>query len=138
MLIPCIHFPGNCDEAIAFYKKTLGAEVKEINYFRDRPENSGMDDNLPPNFVMNSDLLIFGSPMMMTDGGEKQLTGDSFSFCICLDSTEEVTAVFNKLADGGKIVEALAPQFWASLYGMVEDRFGVGWQVMTNSCNNSK
>ena len=30
MITPCIHFNGNCDDAIKFYKKTLSAEVKEF------------------------------------------------------------------------------------------------------------
>jgi len=28
MITPCIHFQGNCDEAISFYKEALGVEVK--------------------------------------------------------------------------------------------------------------
>ena len=46
------------------------------------------------------------------------------------DTPEEVRLAFDKLAEGGKVVEALAPQFWSSLYGYVTDRFGVSWQVM--------
>jgi len=38
MITPCIHFNGNCDEAIAFYKKAFAAEVKEIFYAKDAPD----------------------------------------------------------------------------------------------------
>ena len=34
MIIPCIHFQGNCDEAINFYKEVFGAEVNAIDLFR--------------------------------------------------------------------------------------------------------
>lgn len=133
MLIPTISFPGTCNEAIAYYQKALNAEVKEIAHFRDAPKDSGMDESLPPDFVMHSELIIFGVTVSMTDGAELRPNGDNYSFGICLDSAEEVNSVFSKLADGGKIIEALAPQFWASLYGLVEDRFGVTWQVLTNN-----
>ena len=133
MLTTAISFPGNCDEAINFYKEAIGAEVREIAYFRDAPPDSGMDESLPPNFVMHSEVSIFGSIVTMTDGGEKRVTGDSFSFMVILNSAKEVTTVFDKLAEGGKILEALAPQFWSSWYGVVEDRFGVNWSVMTSS-----
>jgi len=133
MLIPSISFPGVCDEAIAYYKEAVGAEVKEIAYFRDAPPDSGMDESLPPNFVMHSEVLIFGAPVIMTDGGEKRITGENFGFMVSLNSAEEVTSAFNSLADGGQTIEALAPQFWAALCGTVEDRFGVNWHICTNS-----
>ena len=129
MLIPAISFRGNCDEAITYYKEVLGAEVKTINYFRDAPPDIGMD--LPPNFVMYSEVLLFGATFVMCDGAEKPL--ESFWLQLMFDTAEEVTSVFNKLADGGKVDEALEPQFFASLSGNVNDRFGVHWNILTNS-----
>jgi uncharacterized glyoxalase superfamily protein PhnB len=38
MITPCIHFQGNCDEAINFYKEALGAEDKAIFYAKDAPD----------------------------------------------------------------------------------------------------
>ena len=129
MITPCIHFQGNCDEAIDFYKDALAAEVKEINYAKDAPPESGMDE-LPPNFVMHSDVVICGTSFSLTDGGEKQIIGESFSFLITYGTEDEVKAAYDKLVVGGKVVEGLAPVFWSALYGYVIDRFGVNWQVM--------
>jgi len=133
MLITTISFQGNCDEALTFYKEALGAEVKEVAYFRDAPPDSGMDESLPPNFVMHSEVMIFGSKFTMTDGGTAPITGDYFSFMLSLDSEEEVTSVFNKLAKGGQVTGALAQQFWATLCGDVQDCFGIHWHVCTNT-----
>ena len=132
MLITSISFQGNCDEALTFYKEALGAEVKEVAYFRDAPEDSGMDESLPPNFVMHSEVVIFGSEITMTDGGTAPITGDYLSLMVSLDSTEEVTSVFNKLAEGGQVLEALDTQFWAALCGDVQDRFGIHWHICTS------
>ena len=128
MIIPCIHFNGNCDEAISFYKKALGAEVRGINYAKDAPPDSGMDE-LPPDFVMHSEVIICGMNFSLTDGAEKPIAGEHFSFLINYDTAEEVTAVFEKLVARGSVVEPLAPVFWSPLYGFVIDRFGVYWQV---------
>ena len=127
--LPSIGFPGNCDEAITYYKEMLGAEVKEIIYFSDAPPDSGMD--LPPNFVAYSEVLLFGTPIMMTDGMETPMSGEHFWFTLSFDSAEEATSIFNKLAAGGQILEPLAPQFWASLNGSVKDRFGITWNIGT-------
>ena len=129
MITPCIHFNGNCDEAIKFYKEALGAEVKAIFYAKDAPPNSGTD-SLPPNFVMHSEVLICGMNFSLTDGSEKSITGEHISFLITYDAKEEVKAVFDKLEVGGRVVEPLASVFWSELYGYVIDRFGVNWQVM--------
>jgi len=133
MLIPTISFQGKCDEAITFYKAALGAEIKAINYFRDAPADSGMDESLPPNFVMHSEVLIFGTLITMTDGATAPITGDYFSFMLMFDSTEEVTNAFNKLAESGQVIEALAPQFWATLCGDVRDKFGIHWHICTRN-----
>ena len=129
MLIPTIHFNGNCDEAISFYKEVFGAEVKEINYAKDAPTDSGMDD-CPPHFVMHSEVYICGTNFSLTDGAESPPTIGNFSYLIVYDTAEEVTATFNKLAVGGEVEEPLSTTFWSTLYGSVVDRFGVNWQVM--------
>ena len=131
MLKPVIGFRGNCEEAIAYYKEALGAEVKTISYARDIPPDADMEMSLPPNFVTYSEVLIFGLTIVMIDGVDKPL--ESFWLQLGFDTAEEVTTVFNKLADGGEIDEPLAPQFWATLNGNVNDRFGVHWNVLTNS-----
>ena len=131
MITPCIHFQNNCDEAIQFYKKALAADVKAIHYAKDAPPNSGMDA-LPPNFIMHSEVLIAGMNFSMTDGGEVPITSESVSFMITYNTEQEVTAAFEQLASGGKIVEPLAAVFWSPLYAYVIDRFGVNWQVMVH------
>jgi len=131
MLIPAIGFQAHCDEAIAYYKEVFGAEVKTISYFRDAPPDTGLDQSLPPNFVMYSEVLICGVTFVMSDGSDKPV--DSFWMQLTFDTAEEVTTIFNKLADGGEVVEPLAPQFWASLNGNVTDRFGIHWNIITAS-----
>ncbi|MDR0767271.1 MAG: VOC family protein [Methanosarcinales archaeon] len=137
MLSTVVHFPGNCNEAISFYSEVVGAKVKDIAYFKDAPMDSGMESSLPPDFVMHSEILIFGSMVVMTDGAETSPTGDNFSFLVTKETADEVTTLYNKLLEGGKVIEALAPAFWASMYGMVEDRYGIVWQIMTQPCNAS-
>jgi len=127
--LPSIRFPGNCDEAITYYKEVLGAEVKTIVHNGNDPADPAMDKSLPPNFVTYSEILLFGTPVMMTDGAEKKMSCDNFSFTLSLNTEEEVTSIFNKLADGGEIVEALGAEFYGYLMGCVNDRFGISWTV---------
>jgi PhnB protein len=52
---------------------------------------------------------------------------NSFFVSVRGDSAEEITALWEKLAQGSTIVQPLEPAQWAPLYGMLNDRFGVVW-----------
>ena len=132
MLLATIHFPGTCDAAISFYKDQLDAQVKEIIYSKDSSSVPEVEEmKLPPNYVMHSVLSIDGTELSMTDGGEPPINSPNYTLFLIKDTEAEVEALFGKLSAGGKVVEALGPVFWASTYGIVEDQFGITWQVMT-------
>ena len=130
MLIPTIHFAGNCNEAINFYKEAANAEVQKIFYAKDAPGDAGQ--GMPPDFVMHSEVKIYGTIIGLSDGCETPPTGDNHTFTVILQTEEEVTTAFNKLSKDGKIIEPLSQQFWAKLSGMFTDRYGVNWNILTN------
>jgi len=131
MLIPTIHFSGNCNDVIEFYKQTIGAEVQSIAYAKDAP--SDFNAKMPPNFVMHSEIKIFGTIVSLTDGCENAPLTDNYTFTVMFDTADEVVSAFNKLVDGGKVIEPLAQQFWADMTGMLTDRYGVNWNFLTRS-----
>ncbi|MFS0933306.1 VOC family protein [Enterococcus casseliflavus] len=133
MLVPAISFQGNCKNAIKFYQEVFGAKIKSIAYASEAPEDSGLDPWLPDDFIMDSEIIIDGQSIMMTDGRIHRPSNDYFSFCLVKDTTEEVTSIFNILSIEGKVIEPLAPVFWSSIYGMVEDKYGITWMIMTST-----
>ncbi|MBW8845132.1 MAG: VOC family protein [Burkholderiales bacterium] len=129
---PYLFFNGRCEEAIGFYQQALGAEVQMMMRNSDSPEPPppGM---LPPGSeakIMHASLLIGGALVMMSDGmcdGNTAFKG----FSLSLDCPDEAAArkAFDALAAGGQVGMPLGKTFWAPLFGMVNDRFGVGWMV---------
>jgi len=136
MLLPSISFQENCEEAINYYKEVLGAEVKEISYLDEAPVDLGIEISSSSRFVTYAEVVLFGTSVVMTDGAENQMKNQNFYFTLFFDTEEEVRIVFDKLADGGKIVEPLAPKFWARLDGNIVDRFGINWSVLTRESAN--
>jgi PhnB protein len=72
---------GRCEEAIAFYKKAVGAEVQMLMRWKDTPDKSMCT---PENAerVMHSSLRIGESTLMMSDGrgtGRPEFKGISLS-----------------------------------------------------------
>jgi len=129
MLIPTIHFAGNCNEVIEFYKQTIGAEVQMIAFAKDAPEDLGV----PPDFVTYSEIKIFGTLCTLSDGCESPPSGLNHTFTVQFDTADEVVDVFNKLSVDGNVLQPLGQQFYADMTGMFTDRFGVNWCLLTKS-----
>ena len=129
---PYLFFDGRCEEAVEFYRKTLGAEVTMLMRFKDSPEPHapGM---IPPGAedkVMHASLRIGETTVLASDGrclGRPSFQG--FSLSLTVPDDAEATRRFAALADGGKVQMPLAKTFFSSRFGMVADRFGVSWMV---------
>lgn len=130
---PYLFFNGRCEEALAFYATALQAKVGMLLRWKDSPEPPppGM---LPPGFenkIMHCDFTVGGTMVLASDGCGSWTTAFD-GFRLALSAPDEATAdhAFNALADGGRIDMALVKTFWSPRYGMVTDRFGIGWMVM--------
>ena len=127
---PYLFFGGRCDEAIDFYRKTLNAEVAMLMRFKDSPEPQ---PGLPECFedkVMHAALKVGDTVLMASDGRcDGQANFEGFSLSITVPDAAEAERVFAGLADGGLVTMPLAKTFWAPQFGMLTDRFGVGWMV---------
>ena len=129
---PYLFFEGRCEEAVEFYRTALGAEVTMLMRFKDSPEPPppGM---LPPgseNKVMHASLRIGDATVMVSDGraqGHPSFQG--FSLSIAVPDEARADQLFNALAEGGQVHMPLAKTFWSPRFGMVADRFGVGWMI---------
>ena len=128
---PYLFFNGRCEEAIEFYRTALGAEVMMLMRFKESPVPS---EHVPPggeNKVMHSALRIGENTIMASDGecqGKPSFKGFSLSLSVKTDA--EAERLFDALADGGQVRMPLGKTFFASRFGMVADRFGVGWMVI--------
>lgn len=133
---PYLFFNGRCEEAIEFYRKALGAEVEMMMRFNENP------DPMPPgmlapgfeNKVMHASLRIGGAVIMASDGmaaGTTEFKG--FSLSIDAPDAAGVDRLFNALAEGGSVTMPAGKTFWSPWFGMVTDRFGVGWMVGVNA-----
>ena len=130
---PYLHFNGRCQEAIDFYRKALGAEVTMLMHFKDclEPQQSSMISPENKDKVMHAALKIGDTTVFASDG---RCTGTtSFQgFALSLDAKNEAEAkrLFGALAEGGQVQMPLTKTFFSPSFGMVADKFGVGWMVI--------
>lgn len=126
---PYIFFDGRCEEALEFYRTSLGAEIVTMMRWKESPEQgscpAGSEDK-----IMHAEFRIGDSAIMASDGrGENKVAFEGFALTLIVSSDTDAELFFSALAGGGKIQMPLAKTFFASLFGMVADRFGVSWMV---------
>jgi PhnB protein len=129
---PYLDFNGRCDEAIEFYKKTIGAKVTRLMRWSDCPDrNMAQADPKKADKVMHARMSIGESIVMASDGrcgGSPVFSGISLSLSPPNDA--EAERMFAALSEGGKVTMPIGKTFFASKFGMVTDRFGVSWMVV--------
>ena len=130
-ITPYLFFAGRCEEALEFYRKALGAEVEMLMRYDQSPEPPppGM---LQPGFekkVMHASFRVRGVPLMASDGCGEQDKADGFRLALAVPTEADARRAFDALADGGSVVMPLSKTFWSPCFGMLTDRFGIGWMV---------
>lgn len=129
---PYLFFDGRCEEAIEFYKRALGAEVTMLVRFKESPEPP-LPGTVPPGSedkVMHANVRLGNTEVMASDGqcaGQPGFQG--FALSIALTNVAEAERLFQALTEGGQVQMPLGATFWSPCFGMVTDRFGVGWMI---------
>ena len=130
---PYLFFDGRCEEAVDFYRKALGAEVTALMRYKDCPDTPPPGTVAPgsENKVMHASLRIGDTTVMASDGRcQGQPSFQGFSLSVTVPNEAEAHRVFGALADHGKVSMPLTKTFFSPRFGMVSDRFGVGWMVI--------
>jgi len=134
-----LSFEGRCDEALGFYKKALGAEVVRLMRYSEAPAGAPSDNadascgGATPDAskVMHAVFRIGDTELMASDGrcsGQAKFEGIMLALTAKTDT--EVVKWFNALSEGGQVTQPLIPTFFTSNFGMLTDRFGVGWLLV--------
>jgi PhnB protein len=130
---PYLFFEGRCEEALAFYRRALGAEVTSLMRNRESPEPH-QPGALPPGSedkVLHAVVRIGDTTLMVSDGrcsGRPVFQG--FALTITAPDAAGADRMFAALADGGQVQMLLTRTFFSPRFGMVTDRFGVLWMII--------
>jgi len=129
---PYLSFEGRAQEAIDFYKSALGATVDMVMLFKEAPPD--MQAQMSPESkdkIMHAAFHIGDTQVMASDGrctGKASFSGVTLTLNAA--SNGEADKLFNALAQGGQVQMPMSETFFANRFGMVADKFGVGWMVI--------
>jgi PhnB protein len=129
---PYLFFNGNCEQAVEFYRAALGAQVEFTMRYKESPEPPP-PDMVPPGFenkIMHTSFRIGETTVMASDGCTADKPSfEGFSLSLSVPNEKEADRAFAALSNGGQVRMPLTKTFWSPRFGMVQDRFGVGWMV---------
>ena len=127
---PYLFFDGRCEEALEFYKKAIGVKIGMLMRWKDSPDKTMCTpDNAEK--VMHAQFQIGDTTVMASDGrntGKPNFHGIALS--ISANSEAAADKIFAGLADGGEVQMPLCKTFFSPRFGMVADKFGVGWMIL--------
>lgn len=122
-----LFFDGNCAEAMQFYERVLGGKLHLV-HAKDTPGGSGDQ-------IMHSRLEVDNAVIMASDWMAPTPYEPKSGFYVTLTAPTEqdARALWDKLVGGGKVNMPFGKTFYADGFGMLVDRYGTPWMVMSEA-----
>ena len=122
-------FGGNCQEAFEFYERCFRGKIQ----FMETWGKSPMAAQATPEWhgkIMHATLEIGDGILYGADvpPGQYQ-TPSGFYMMLAIQDPAESQRIFQALAEKGTVQMPLEKTFWAVLFGVVTDRFGIAWEI---------
>ena len=124
-----IHFPGLCDEAIAFYQHAVQAELLSLQRVADSVPAHLITPGTEHK-VLRAALRIGQSVIYLSDGHRPgPPTFEGVALALEAETQAQAEALIEALAEGGRVQVALRQSVWSGMYAALVDRFGLYWTV---------
>ena len=129
---PYLFFSGRCEEALDFYREAIGAHVEMVMRYNESP------DPIPPgrlqpgfeNKIMHASFRVGEAVILASDGCDDKSKFDGFRLALSVANEAAAHQACNALSNGGSVMMPLVKTFWSPCFGMLTDKFNVGWMVM--------
>jgi|SRR6188474_782311 PhnB protein len=137
---PYISFKGNCKEAVEFYKDKLGAELLFSQTYAESP----MADKAPGNGdkIMHCSFKIGDTVIMACDNVWESeyptVIGNNIALALGTNDVSDAERTFEAMSDGSTITMPMQETFWAERFGMLIDKFGIGWMFNCDKPHGDK
>jgi len=127
---PYINFSGACEEAINFYTQAVDAKLQMMMRFGEAPPNSGVTPGREKK-VLHSAFTIGESTLFGSDGhADEKPNLHGIAITLTIKDPAEAERAFKALSAGGSVQAPLTQTFFAKSFGMLQDKFGLGWMIL--------
>ena len=108
---PYLFFNGNCEEALKFYQKVLGAKIEAMMPYGDGPPTCRSRPDWKTK-IMHARITIDGEVLMASDAHARPLPEpQGFSVSLQVEDPADAERRFKALAEGGTRAHAVRQDF---------------------------
>jgi len=125
-LMPYLHLPGTAREALALYAGVFGGDVQLYTF-----AEFGRDDG-PAEAIAHGQLVGGPVPLSASDTVGDEPAFQSQGLMLALLGTADPATLrtwFERLSEGGTVVDDLQVRPWGASDGQVVDRYGLHWLI---------
>jgi len=128
-----LHFDGNSEQALSFYKSIFGGDFIAMQRYKDVPGSEKMSTEDQEKIIHGSLKITQGTTLMVSDMFSKEdgelKFGNNFHICIQMESEKEADRIFDALSKDGRIEMPMNKTFWGAYFGMCQDKYGILWMI---------
>ena len=130
MLNPYLFYNGNCEAALKYYEKVLGAKIEMMLRSEEAPP-----DSMPPRpgfekKIMHGRISLAGQWLMASDAPPEHFhKPQGFAVSLTVADPAEAEQKFKALCEGGSVNMPFGKTFFSKGFGMGIDQFGIPWMV---------
>ena len=121
-IVPHLWFNGNAKEAVNFYR-TLFDDSKMM--LEQKLDGTPSGEN-----AAYYEFTLAGQLFGALNGGPHFTFNPAISISVNCETIEETEVLWQKLIEGGRALMPLQEYTFSKLYGWVEDKYGLSWQVI--------
>ncbi len=126
-LNPYLNFRNDTREAMEFYHGVFGGKL-DMNTFKEfQASQDPADDDLIMHSQLESDGIVFMAAD--TPSHMEYSPGSNFSMSLSGEDETRLRGYFDRLQEGGTVLQPLEKAQWGDTFGMLIDCFGVRWLV---------
>jgi len=127
-LITYLHFNGQCEEALNFYKTCFRGTILQFSRMGDSPMPVPESHK---NKIMHARLKFGDNVIYLSDtlAGNERTVGNNISLSLEINPPTKMDDLFARLSEGGKIIMPLQDTFWNARFGQFVDKFDVHWMM---------
>ena len=128
-LNPYLTYDGNCEAALKYYQKVLGARIEAMFPFGEGPPEMQIPSDYRSK-IMHAKVTIDGEVLMACDAPPGHFkASQGFSVALQVEDPADAERKFRALAEGGTVTMPFGKTFFSRGFGMCVDQFGIPWMV---------
>jgi PhnB protein len=121
-----LFFRGHTEAAMNFYQSILGGELSVTRRGDVDPTTPHNEKHLVINAALDTGEIVFRGSDRADATIEPQTR---IELSIVGTDESDLRRIFNALSEGGTVKAPLEKMFWGDVFGVLIDKFGIGWQV---------